>query len=136
MREIRFRAWIPDAEEIVDVIEIVFTDGKLVGAILNMENEEVVEYIDGYPRSETSPYWEEPDFVLMQYTGLEDKNGKSIYEGDICVYAGDRCGVVTYDRGKYIIISTRSGLKYDIHISDSLTEVIGNVHENPELLGE
>lgn len=81
---------------------------------------------------------------LMQYTGLKDKNGKEIYEGDICKvinYASDYLKV----RGKmYCVISWSNttgfyGKGFGIPTTFSIGEefeVIGNIYENPELLKE
>ena len=68
----------------------------------------------------------------MQYTGLKDKNGKEIYEGDIiCAY--DRNGSVVYDelRASYIVHDRWSEVL--CHVANAC-EVIGNIYENPELL--
>lgn len=65
----------------------------------------------------------------MQYTGLKDKNGKLIYEGDIISRGEDR-GVIKYDdeTASYYIRWKES----ETFIEDC--EVIGNIYENPELL--
>ena len=86
------------------------------------------------------------DFILMQSTGLKDKNGKEIYEGDIVKYEAG-CNTVTeevvYDKNyagfgvkdaDANIIFTFGELAEDIDLSS--IEVIGNIYENPELLGE
>ncbi len=75
------------------------------------------------------------DEILMQFTGLQDKNGKDIYEGDIIKYANDKPQVVEYRNCCFCIY-----LKYNKRIlrlyvlgNENKYEVIGNIHENPEL---
>lgn len=73
-------------------------------------------------------------YELMQHTGLKDKNGKKIYEGDICKHNDDIAKIIFWE-GAFIFG------KSCIH-ENALTnfaccktfEVIGNIYENPELL--
>lgn len=78
---------------------------------------------------------EESRFVLMQCTGLRDKNGKLIYEGDILdvdIYGGTNL-VVVWDEFKYVLWSTpTSGNPWGNFAYSK--EIIGNIYENPELL--
>jgi len=68
--------------------------------------------------------------TLGQWTGLLDKQGKEIYEGDILNWTV--CGVVTYEVEGFLAI-TPLGSRY--HISrERNVEVIGNIYENPELV--
>ena len=73
------------------------------------------------------------DIVLMQCTGLKDKNGKLIYEGDI---VKDNYEALHYVRWVYdswqLFPCTQDN--YTIYIVDNEIEVIGNIYENPELL--
>ena len=82
--------------------------------------------------------------TVGQYTGLKDKNGKEIFEGDIvhCVSQLDNADmVVSYEEGEFRMILCK---KYKEYITGSgfyelqcfEKEVVGNIYENPELLGE
>ncbi len=74
--------------------------------------------------------------ILMQYTGLKDKNGKEIYEGDIIVeYLLPNeydYGIIEYLDGSFVINWKSKMWQYLINVSRR--EVIGNIYENPELL--
>ena len=97
------------------------------------------------PKGELSFYWQNAGFhsansFLMQYTGLKDKNGKEIYEGDWCrAEYRTREGIITvqgnivFDEFMWCV-----DCKNDIFRINRLHnfEVIGNIYENPELLGK
>ena len=75
------------------------------------------------------------DCFLMQYTGLKDKNGKEIYEGDILRAAG----IVTWNEPevRWSCIDIEWNDKCELHDMLYLTtplEVIGNIYENPEII--
>ena len=82
--------------------------------------------------------WREVEVIsetVGQYTGLKDKNGERIFEGDICKHRSNCSGntvisVVTYTDGHFLaLVCENSGFE----LSEKL-EVIGNIHDNPELL--
>jgi len=73
-----------------------------------------------------------PDSV-GQVTGLHDKNGNEIYEWDICININtNNKGFVRFDYGWAIDYTTRSHNMPQYYCED--LEIIGNIHENPELL--
>jgi uncharacterized phage protein (TIGR01671 family) len=75
------------------------------------------------------------DAKLMQYTGLKDKNGKEIYEGDVVVCQHFNASEVKYDN-IYAQFMAEDISFYDAEMTyeDIEWEVIGNIYENPELL--
>jgi uncharacterized phage protein (TIGR01671 family) len=139
MREIKFRAWDKRLEEMVDL------------------GTHIQDYIEFPP---FSPNRLEFDLMFMQYTGLNDKNGVEIYEGDIisCITisgfneTSEHIGIVEYpedDSGFFLKVKS---IKKVYEISDKTkgiettsknywttlkhhaNEVIGNIYENKELL--
>ncbi|MGE6602616.1 YopX family protein [Lysinibacillus fusiformis] len=87
-------------------------------------------------------------YELMQYTGLKDKHGKEIYEGDIVEYndfnslrtgghAEDKIivGKVAFSCGMWMVEENNCGHDlYEGLVNDEELEIIGNIYENPELL--
>jgi uncharacterized phage protein (TIGR01671 family) len=82
------------------------------------------------------------DGDVMQYTGLKDKNGKEIYEGDMVLMkkqhrswhtVNELSGVVEFDNSLQYIVSHKSDW-IDLANYDYELEVIGNIYETPELL--
>nr|DAY38124.1 MAG TPA: YopX protein [Caudoviricetes sp.] len=131
-REIKFRAWLKEEKKMVIVETIDFSEKS----IQYLEKNEI---IDAYLLR--TKFLE--DVEIMQYTGLEDKNGIEIYEGDILKYK------YLYDRRfkylslvKFIETEASFGIKdrYENEIplyriaANNYFEVIGNIYENEELL--
>lgn len=130
MREIKFRAWDKLNKEIVDVEEIDFMN-------------KVIDYIDNdYENNRQEiigAYFE--NIELMQYTGLKDMREKEIYEGDIVkLRANHGIGVVKYydEWGAFVIeyIKPRPLAVLGMNYYKENIEILGNIYENPELLGE
>lgn len=82
--------------------------------------------------------WSIDDKYLMQSTGLCDKNGKEIFEGDILYgYAGeDFWEIVEFDteEGKWIRKDIWYNSKLGLSENNEFMEIVGNIYENPELL--
>lgn len=116
MRDIRFRAWNADLKEMYYHQH----DRKAVGSM------------DGASFSpnvfDMRPFIPEK-LELMQYTGLKDKNGKEIYEGDVCRFKNPYVNIVS--EVKWYPKTARWSID-DRDLDD--TVVIGNIYENPDLL--
>uniref|UniRef100_A0A6M3JSU8 Putative YopX protein n=1 Tax=viral metagenome TaxID=1070528 RepID=A0A6M3JSU8_9ZZZZ len=119
MREIKFRAW---HEEEKKMWADVGTDG-FGGIILDTENMGL-KPLKGKA-------------IIMQFTGLLDKNGKEIYEGDIYCQEvwmfgdseGLQVGEIVYDTSRFCV-----KYPWGASVLRFTGEVIGNIYENPELL--
>ncbi|TYV68007.1 hypothetical protein FZ081_11780 [Listeria monocytogenes] len=71
--------------------------------------------------------------TIGQYTGLKDKNGKKIFERDLCWDEHNECyGVVKFEEGKFLYVW--ENIAEDLQeVADGI-EICGNIHENPDLL--
>ena len=120
MREIRFRAWDYTQNKIRIVTDLMSVcDGSWNVSYDGGEN-----YTG--------------DIVLMQYTGLHDKNGKEIYEGDIVACTGEKYIVSWHNQlASWYLKPVNYDGWHGISKSDMslMYEIIGNLWENPELLG-
>ena len=120
-RPIKFRAW--DGEDMIDDVAI----GNVGGA----------PYDPLCTEDPNEPFSDWMAFAVMQYTGLKDRDGKEIYEGDIVRWQDEEYpdGVTRYVRDFYEAIEFHHGaFQLLAHSPSEEFEVIGNIHENPELL--
>lgn len=124
-REIKFRAWHKDLKKMFKIGQITLEKGTW-----NFEPNDR-EFI-----GMSIPY--QPSFVLMQYIGLHDKNGKEIYEGDILksIQWNDIYLVKQIRTAYYLCRKGKNGFnKITTWNNAEKSEVIGNIYDNPELLG-
>ncbi len=110
MKEIKFRAWDSNRKEMCpDCLNSMGSPGWRIGK------------------------------VLEQFTGLQDKNGKDIYKGDIVEFPeslDDTRYSIMFLQGRLGIHAKRKNSYHFSSLSEhwAVCEIIGNIHENPELL--
>ena len=119
----KFRCFDKDTKTMHEVVSIDFRDWRVYYEAYGLRN-----------------YWNK-NVVLMQSTGLHDKHGVEIFQGDVVkiVYDGEPfTGVVVYDLGEADFKATNGHEDYGnnfqyLTVGESI-EVIGDIHKNPELL--
>ena len=131
MREYKFRMWNKKEKKMYDV------------GVLDFDYKQV--YMKGYLNYTTSSFQIE-DIELMQFTGLHDKNGKEIYEGDIVSketfddtkpnYRDVSYAKVVWieELASYHLVNKDDKILWDLASDKYNIEVAGNIYENSELL--
>ena len=74
--------------------------------------------------------------TVGQYTGLTDRNGRKIFEGDIVniLTENEKFGIITYDDGGFFVDASTFSVDFMNNINGSDIEVIDNIHDNPKAL--
>jgi len=116
-REIKFRAWDSIAGQMWE--DVYFDGGHIYTIGPDGEN------------ASTMPRWD--DNALMQFTGLLDKNGKEIFEGDIIIWQDTGSNYPNIMHKKEVVQWGNIGWDGFSPIYEN--EVIGNIYENKEILG-
>ena len=123
----RYRAWIKSLKWMCDVTNISF-DSKFVDICQQGDTERCTEMSVEFD-----------EIKLMQSTGLKDKNGKEIFEGDIVDYKGRKALVSWHGSYASFIyrfvdeLQKRNAEWNHLYLAYMRCEIIGNIYENPEL---
>lgn len=132
MRKIAFRAWDKKKKVMFNkILDINFCDAGIFTVVAEYNDEEHLLLGE--------------DIILMQSTGLPDKNGKEIFEGDILdIYYSENdtadhyIGLVEWgefpDRAGFTVTEKEKRWGHSLGLK-FLCEVLGNIHEHPDLLG-
>lgn len=136
-REIKFRAW-DHQDEIM-----IYSDDEFDNYFFEPHNDDGIlrayRIYDTYDSS-GAPGRSIEEIEVMQYTGLKDKNGKEIYEGDIVKWDVNditRTAPVYYDERQASFWMGRDKDSGHLVLNDWMRgefEIIGNIYENPELI--
>lgn len=131
-REIKFRVWDEVNKEFIpnNFYEICLQSGShSFGRMLNV-----------WKNYQQGEYFYEPNQKLNQFTGLKDKNGKEIYEGDIIQYRQHYFNICPEKQMSYPLKTKMVKWRadrwnvFETNAGESEIEIIGNIFENPELL--
>ena len=125
MRELKFRVWDNKNKKFLPESHFaILGSGK------------VIVTLSGYYEHFTNKT--QDDYVVQQYTGLQDSKGNDIYEGDIVKATSDQydnenfVGKVIFDEGCFLTWINKNDIR-EVWSGDDI-EVIGNIFENKELL--
>jgi hypothetical protein len=128
MRPIKFRAWIKSG-----------FDDDVKPFMADVASLDYSEFGNSLKTPEDDNEWGEKNYIIMQFTGLKDKNGKEIYEGDVVRNERGEIGKIIFSSGAFVSEYLPPYNWDAMEPCDGLLdrqEVIGNIYEHGELLNE
>lgn len=130
MREIKYRAWDKSNNKMYYDVERCYDTLSCFGGNTNMIVSSFGEILEDKLQDKDYNDLEENRYEVQQYTGLKDKNGKEIYEGDIVSFMEDSSNPeeVYYKKGCYFPLA--------VFNTETAIVKLGNKYENPELIKE
>lgn len=135
MREIKFRAWDKNDKRIFIDPQMIDFYNKKIGYMQYQ-----TEYMPDTSYSIPVGFEEFEYSELMEWTGLYDKNGEDIYEGDILFESfGEKYYKVVFENGSFRAEFEGDFEEHSFDLIDVVAqgcEVVGNIYENPELIEE
>lgn len=141
MKDLKFRAWLKKEKKMVDVLKIDFIYKRIMFSPIEKELNEWSKAGDDYAFTQSANFNE---VELMPYMCMNDKNNKEIYVGDVVMIDGHKYVVVDRE-GIFAKAVDKFRFDFDWEIIrrliikdkfNSEIEAIGNIYDNPELLGE
>jgi uncharacterized phage protein (TIGR01671 family) len=126
MKEYKFRFYSNDAQRYLDVIEIWVKSNKFT---VQYGNTSQIAIVDGIHQ-------------LEEFTGLTDKNGTDIFEGDIIESRTGQLAEIIYNHGSFYLKFIKYEKEHALddgtlgfeYYNPDISIVIGNIHENKDLL--
>lgn len=125
MREIKFRVWWPNGKR-------MFLPKPGCDLLIRIDGKKYVQ-ID--IEENTGLDLADPEMIWLQYTGLKDKNGREIFEGDL-LSNGDYVMKVEWNQDAWTLNGLENIVSNGVVDHSKFLEVIGNIYENPELIKE
>ena len=124
-KQVKYKAWLPEKGIMWDYVSVIACKKGFI-------------YNEDEPYIHNSQNWKvEWNYILLEYIGIKDREGKEIYEGDIvdggCYNGSYQLGVITYVNNAFIALPTK---RFSEGYSEDFSnfKVVGNIYQNKDLI--